>query len=242
MYSIFRKEVNSFLNSLIAYIVIGVFLMATGLLIWVFPETNVLDYGYADLGVLFSFAPYVFMFLIPAITMRMFAEEKKTGTLELLYTRPISNWDIIMGKFFAGFFLVFFSILPTFLYYFSIYYLGNPVGNIDTAGVMGSYLGLLLLGGVFTAVGVMASSFTENQIVAFILAVFICFILYSGFSSLAAINPWASSAILVEQLGIVYHYSIMSKGLLDLRNIIYFLSIAGFMIAVTHFNLERRKW
>lgn len=242
MYSIFRKEVNSFLNSLIAYIVIGVFLVATGLLIWVFPETNVLDYGYADLGVLFSFAPYVFMFLIPAITMRMFAEEKKTGTLELLYTRPISNWDIIMGKFLAGFFLVFFSILPTLLYYVSIYYLGNPVGNIDTAGVMGSYIGLLLLGGVFTAVGIMASSFTENQIVAFILAVFICFILYSGFNSLAAINPWAATALLIEQLGIVYHYSILSKGLLDFRNILYFVSIAGFMLAITQFNLERRKW
>jgi ABC-2 type transport system permease protein len=159
---ILLKEINTFLNSLIAYIIIAIFLTGIGLLLWVFPETSVLEYGYADMGSFFSLCPYIFMFLIPAITMRMFSEEKRGGTLELLLTRPIRDIDIILGKYLAGVFLVAFSILPTILYYITISYLGNPSGNIDTAAVIGSYFGLFLLGAVFTSIGIFSSSFTEK--------------------------------------------------------------------------------
>ena len=242
MLQVLKKEINSFLNSLIAYVVISVFLLSIGLLTWVFPETSVLEYGFAAMDTLFSFGPYVFMFLIPAITMRMFAEEKKSGTLELLLTQPLTEWQIILGKYFSGFLLVIFSLLPTLVYYFSLYRLGNPVGNIDTAGVAGSYVGLVLLGGVFTAIGLFASSISENQIVAFIIAVFLCFILYSGLGSLAAIDVWGRFSLALEQLGILYHYNSLSKGLLDSRNLIYFLSVAIVMLMLTHLILKSRKW
>lgn len=242
MLQVLKKEFNSFLNSLIAYVVISVFLLSIGLLTWVFPETSVLEYGFASMDTLFSFGPYVFMFLIPAITMRMFAEEKKSGTLELLLTQPLTEWNIILGKYFSGFLLVIFSLLPTIIYYFSLYQLGNPVGNIDTAGVAGSYIGLVLLGGVFTAIGLFASSISENQIVAFIVAVFLSFILYSGFGSLAAIDVWGRFSLALEQLGILYHYNSLSKGLLDSRNLIYFFSVAVVMLMLTHLILKSRKW
>ncbi|GAA0893207.1 gliding motility-associated ABC transporter permease subunit GldF [Fulvivirga kasyanovii] len=242
MIQVFVKELNSFLNSLIAYIVISVFLTGIGLLMWVFPETSVLEYGYADMETLFSLGPYVFMFLIPAITMRMFAEEKKAGTIELLITKPLTDWEIIFGKYLSGFALVVFSIIPTLIYYWSVYQLGNPVGNIDTAGVMGSYIGLILLGGVFTAIGIFSSAISTNQIVSFIIAVFFCFIVYSGFESIAAINDWGSFSSFIEQLGILYHYDAMSKGLVDTRDVIYFLSVIAVMLLSTKLILSSRKW
>ncbi len=242
MLQVLKKEINVFLNSLIAYIIIAVFLTGIGLLMWVFPETNVLNYGYADMSTLFSLGPYVFMFLIPAITMRMFSEEKKGGTLELLLTKPIKDADIILGKYFAGLLLVIFAVLPTLIYYFTIRYLGNPPGNIDSAGTMGSYIGLILLGAVFTAIGVFSSSFTENQVIAFIVAVFLCFIIYSGFNSMAGMGLWGKHAYFIEQLGILYHYNSMSKGLIDSRDLIYFLSVIGIMLLLTKVILESRKW
>ncbi|MGK7393750.1 MAG: gliding motility-associated ABC transporter permease subunit GldF [Candidatus Cyclobacteriaceae bacterium M3_2C_046] len=242
MLQVLRKEVSSFLNSLIAYIVIGVFLTGIGLLMWVFPETSLLEYGYADMDTLFNLGPYVFMFLIPAITMRAFAEEKKTGTMELLLTQPLTDWQIIMGKYLAGFLLVLFALIPTLVYYFSVYQLGNPVGNVDTAGVVGSYIGLALLGGVFTSIGIFSSSLTENQIIAFIIAVFLSFILYNGFTSLASIDVWGQFSFWLEQLGILYHYNSMSKGLLDSRDILYFLSMIFIMLFLTHLILKSRKW
>jgi ABC-2 type transport system permease protein len=242
MIHILSKEFNSFLNSLIAYVVIGVFLTSMGLLVWVFPETSVLDSGYADLNVLFSLAPYVFIFLIPAITMRSFSEEKKGGTMELLLTKPLTDWDILLGKFFACLLLVAFALLPTILYYFSLSLLGNPAGNIDTPGVIGSYLGLILLASVFCAVGVLASSITPNQIVSFILAAFICFILFSGFDSLSTLIPEAPKALIARQFGILYHYESMSRGLLDSRDVIYFLSTTWLILFVTRINLGARSW
>jgi ABC-2 type transport system permease protein len=242
MYQILRKEVRGFLNSLIAYIVIAVFLTGIGLMMWVFPETNVMDYGFADMDTLFSFGPYVFMFLIPAITMRMLAEEKKSGTMELLLTRPLTDFQIIMGKFLAGWLLVLVALIPTLIYYYSVYQLGNPVGNIDTAGVAGSYIGLILLGGVFTSIGILASALSENQIVAFIIAVFLCFIFYTGFNSLAQIDVWGTSSYVLEQLGILYHYTAMSKGLIDSRNLVYFFSVMALMLLLTNIILESRKW
>ena len=242
MIQVLVKELNSFLNSLIAYIVICVFLTGIGLLTWVFPDTSVLDYGYADMETLFTLGPYVFMFLIPAITMRMFAEEKKAGTIELLLTKPLTDWQIILGKYFSGFLLVVFAILPTTIYYYSVYQLGDPIGNIDTAGVIGSYIGLILLGGVFTSIGIFSSLITSNQIVSFILAVFLCFIVYSGFASIAAIDVWGELSLFWEQLGILYHYDAMSKGLLDTRNIIYFMSVITFMLLLTKLILGSRRW
>lgn len=242
MKEIFFKEVNAFLSSLIAYIVLSVFLIGVGLLVWVFPETSVLNYGYADLETLFSFGPYVLLFLIPAITMRLFAEERKAGTMELLFTRPLTDWQIILGKYFSSLFLLLLALLPTLLYYYSIYELGNPAGNIDTAGFAGSYLGLFLLGAVFAAIGVFASSLTENQIVAFLVALFLCFILYTGFASLAALDMWGTAAFIVQQLGIVYHYDALSRGLIDSRNLVYFLSVIFLMLSFTKLVLSSRKW
>lgn len=242
MLRILSKEINSYLNSLIAYIVISVFLTGIGLLMWVFPETNVLDYGFADMETLFSFSPYVFLFLIPAVTMKLFAEEKKTGTLELLFTQPVTDFQIILAKYLAGLIIVIFALIPTLIYYFSIYKLGQTQGNIDTAGVIGSYIGLLLLAGVFTAIGVFASSITENQIVAFIIAVFLCFFFYSGFGSMAAIDVWGSGSNLLDQLGLLYHYSALSKGLIDARNVVYLLSLTVAMLLLTQVIVSSRKW
>jgi len=242
MRSIFLKEFNSFLNSLIAYIVIAIFLTAVGLFTWVFPSFNVLDTGYADLNTLFNITPLIYLFLIPAITMRTFAEERKGGTLELIFTKPLSDYQIIIGKWLACWALVLVSLIPTLIYYFSIYNLGIPKGNIDTASVFGSYLGLLLVGGVFCSIGVFASTLTDNQLVAFVIAMFLCFFLYLGFDFIAAINVWGSWAVLVSRLGISYNFQGLAKGLVDSRNIIYFISIMAIMLQATKFSLDSRKW
>ncbi|MEX2235167.1 MAG: gliding motility-associated ABC transporter permease subunit GldF [Cyclobacteriaceae bacterium] len=242
MIQVLSKEFNSFLNSLIAYVVIGVFLTGIGLLMWVFPETSVMEYGYADMETLFSLGPYVFVFLIPAITMRSFAEEAKGGTLELLLTKPLSDWDIILGKFFACFFLVVLSLVPTLIYYFSVYALGNPVGNIDTPGVTGSYLGLVLLGAVFCAIGIFASSITHNQIVSFILAAFLCYLLFAGFDSLSLLNVWSANSLFIRELGLLHHYDALSRGLIDSRNLVYFGTVITGMLLITRIVLGARSW
>jgi ABC-2 type transport system permease protein len=242
MIQVLSKEFNSFLNSLIAYVVIGVFLTGIGLLMWVFPETSVLEYGYADMETLFSLGPYVFIFLIPAITMRSFAEEAKGGTLELLLTKPLSDWDIILGKFLACFLLVLLSLVPTIIYYFSVYSLGNPPGNIDTPGVMGSYIGLLLLGAVFCSIGIFSSSLTNNQIVSFIIAAFLCYLFFAGFESLSLVNVWSEYALFVKELGLLYHYDALSRGLIDSRNLVYFGSVITIMLLITRIILGARSW
>jgi len=206
----------------------------------VFPETSVLDYGFADLDTLFSMGPYVFIFLIPAITMKSFAEEKKMGTLELLLTKPLSDWNVVVGKFSAAWALVFLALLPTAIYYYSVYRLGNPVGNIDTAGVIGSYLGLALLAMVFCAIGLLASAVTSNQIVSFILAAFLCFIIYTGLESLSSLG--ANAALIIKQVGILYHYESLSKGLIDSRDVIYFLSATGIFLLATKVVISSRQW
>ncbi|MBS1487069.1 MAG: gliding motility-associated ABC transporter permease subunit GldF [Bacteroidetes bacterium] len=240
MIRIFAKEFNSYLNSLIAYLVISVFLTGIGLLLWVFPETSVLQYGFADMSTLFTMAPYVFIFLIPAITMKSFAEEKKMGTLELLLTKPLTDWGIVLGKFFASFALTLVALIPTAIYYFSIYQLGNPVGNVDTAGVIGSYIGLSLLAAVFCSFGICASTLTTNQIVSFILAAFFCFIFYTGFDSLAALA--GNDSLLVKQWGVLYHYEALSKGLIDSRDVIYFISVTGLALLCAKTVIGSRQW
>jgi len=242
MLAVFVKEINSFLNSLIAYIVIGVFLTSIGLLMWVFPESSILEYGYSDMSTLFNLGPYVFMFLIPAITMRFFSEEKRTGTEELLMTKPLTTLQIILGKYLAGFALVVLSILPTLIYFYSVYTLGNPVGNLDISGTVGSYVGLVLLGGVFVAMGIFSSALTDNQVVAFVLAVFLCFVLYSGLSSLATIDVWGGASLLLQEMSLVFHYESLSRGLIDVADIVYFLSVIALMVFFTQHKLDAKKW
>lgn len=242
MIQVLSKEFKSFLSSLIAYVVIGVFLTGIGLLMWVFPETSVLEYGYADMETLFALGPYVFIFLIPAITMRSFAEEVKGGTLELLLTKPLSDWDIILGKFLACFFLFVLAVAPTAIYYLSVYALGNPAGNIDTPGVLGSYAGLVLLGAVFCAIGIFASSVSQNQIVSFIIAAFLCYFLFAGFESLSLINVWSERALFIRELGLLYHYEALSKGLIDSRNLVYFGSEIALMLLITRIIVGARSW
>jgi ABC-2 type transport system permease protein len=242
MYAILKKEFNGFLNTLIAYIVIMVFLVAIGMFMWVFPETNVLDYGFADMQTLFNMAPWLFLFLIPAITMRTFAEEKREGTIELLLTKPISDLQLILGKYFAALLLALFALIPTLLYYYTVYELGNPQGNVDSAAVIGSYLGLIFLAGVFTAIGVFASSVSDNQIISFVIAIFLCYIIYAGFELIASIPVWGGNSYFISQLGIAYHYTAISKGLIDSRDVIYFLSVIAIMILSTKLVLSSRKW
>ncbi len=242
MIAIYLREINSFLSSLIAYLVIGVFLLITGLFLWVFPQSSILNTGFSNMDSLFLIAPYVFLFLIPAITMRAFAEEKKSGTIEFLLTKPVSDYQIIIAKYLANLTLVLFSIAPTLIYYYSVYQLGNPVGNIDSAGIAGSYIGLIFLCAVFTSIGIFASSLTQNQITAFVLAVFLSFLIFEGFQSLSEINVWGKVSVIISKLGIAHHYNSMSKGLIDSRDLLYFISVIVLMLSGTKLILDSRKW
>jgi ABC-2 type transport system permease protein len=239
MFNIFWKEISEYLSSLIAYVVIGVFLTALGLLMWVFPETNVLDYGYADMGTLFTMSPFVLMFLIPAVTMKMFSEELKTGSFEILAVKPVSIYDIVFGKYLASWSISIIAILPTGVYFFSLYQLANPKGNIDIAGVTGSYIGLILLASVFTAIGLLASSLTKNQVISFVLAAFLSFLLFTGINSLANINVWSDLSLILAGLSIEQHYNSLSRGVLDSRDILYLLSLNAVLLFFTSLNL---KW
>jgi ABC-2 type transport system permease protein len=238
--TILKKEITSYLSSMVAYVTIGVFLLVLGLFLWVFPESSILEYGYAGLDSLFSTAPYLFMFLIPAITMRSLAEERKEGTFELLATRPLTDWQIVLGKYFACLLLVLFALLPTLVYYYSVYNLGNPQGNIDTGAVIGSYIGLFLLGGAFVSIGLFASSITSNQIIAFTVAVFLCFIAFSGLDSLSTLLSLQNLGL--QSFGINQHYQSISRGVLDTRDLVYFLSFIGLFLVLTKTIVGGRKW
>ena len=242
MYTIFSKDFTDFFNSLVAYITIGVFLIVTGLFLWVFPESSILEYGYASLESLFSIAPYIFMFLIPAITMRSLAEEKKEGTFELLVTRPLTDWQIVLGKYFAALLIIALALLPTLIYYISVYQLGIVKGNVDSGAVIGSYIGLFLLGACFTAIGIFASSISRNQIIAFIIAVFLCFFAFSGLDSISQLLSLQNYNTLITGLGINEHYQSVSRGVLDTRDLIYFLSFIALFLLITKTILGGRKW
>lgn len=242
MISIFRKEISSFFSSLMAYIVIGIFLVITGLFLWVFRDTSILDYNYAGLDQLFAIAPIIFMFLIPAITMRSLAEEYQQGTVELLFTKPLSASQILLGKYFANWILAILAILPTLIYYYSVYQLGSPIGNIDTGAVIGSYIGLFFLAGGFVAIGMLASSLTQNQIVAFLLAVFLCFMMHWSFDYLSKLSIFFGSTDgLVEKIGISYHYRNISKGLIETRDVVYFISVIVFFLWASIVSLNSRR-
>ncbi len=246
MFTLYLKEIRSFLSSLIGFITIAVFVTMIGLFMWVIPADgggyNILDNGFANIDPLFVIAPWVYLFLIPAITMRTFSEEKKTGTIELLLTRPLSDMQIVMAKYLAGFTLVVVSLLPTLIYYYSVHMLGAPKGNIDTGGMWGSYAGLLFLGAGFVSIGVFASSVAENQVIAFIIALLLCFFAYIGFEFIAGSGLFGKYDAFFKSLGINDHYVSMSRGVLDTRDILYFLSTITLFNILTKIVLQSRKW
>jgi ABC-2 type transport system permease protein len=243
MFTLLKKEVRGFLSSLIGYIVIMVFLLINGLFLWVFAsDFNILDFGFASLEGLFMMAPFVFLFLIPAITMRSFADEHRSGTIEFLLTKPITDLQIIMAKYLAGVILVIFSLLPTLVYFYSVYQLGMPKGNIDTGGMWGSYIGLLFLGAAFVSIGLFASSLSDNTIVSFIIAVFMCLFVYVGFDFIHSLDLFGQFDLFIKSLGINTHYISMSRGVIDTRDVVYFLSLIAFFVLLTRLSIESRKW
>jgi len=242
MYAVFKRELFSLLNSLMAYMTIGVFLLALGLLLWVFPDTSMLEYGYAELNGFFSLAPFLFMFLIPAITMRSFAEERREGTYILLATRPLTVWQIVLAKYFSCLVLVLFALLPTLIYYYTIAQLGFPKGNVDGGAVAGAYIGLLLLGSCFAAIGVFASAITKNQVVAFAIAVFSCFISYNGFEALSKLFTLQFAEGILLGLSVNEHYQSIGRGVLDTRDLVYFISFTAVFLGLTKLLIGGRKW
>ena len=243
MYALFIKEVKGFLNSLTGYIVMGVFLVMTSLFLWVFPtQDNILIRGFADLNGLFQIAPVVFLFLIPAITMRSFAEESKTGTIELLFTYPLSDMKIVLAKFLSAVFLMVISILPTLIYFVTVYLLGYPQGNIDMGAMWGSYLGLLFLGSSFAAIGIFVSSMTDNQIVAFVFSILLCFLLWLSFDFIYSFHIFGKFGLVLKNLGISQHYASISRGVIDSRDMVYFLSVIALFLYMARLRLKSRNW
>ena len=243
MFTLIKREISSFFSSIIGYIVIIVFLVTNFLFIWAIPgEFNVLSNGYSDVSTLFFIAPWLFLFLVPAVTMRLFAEEKRLGTIELLLTRPLSDLQIVFAKYIAGLALVLFSLLPTITYYVSVYLLGDPVGNIDSGGFWGSYIGLFFLAGIYVSIGVFASSLTKNQVVSFIFSIVLCFVFYVGFDTISKMGMFSSIENVIVGLGITDHYQSMSRGVLDSRDVLYFLGVITIFIFGTKLVLESRKW
>ena len=234
MYSILKKEVNSFFSSPIAYLVIGVFLLVNGLFLWVFKDNfNVLNAGFADLNSFFYLTPWLFLFLIPAITMKSFADELNSGTIEILKTKPVTDWQIVLAKFFASLLLVCVALIPTLTYVYTVYVLGNPVGNLDIGSTVGSYLGLLFLAATYTSIGLFTSTLSKNQIVAFILSVFITFILFYGFDAVSS-----TLGNTIQQFGINEHFKSISRGVVDTRDVIYFCSVIFLFLFITKQQLK----
>jgi ABC-2 type transport system permease protein len=239
MLSILKKELNLFFASPIAYLVIGIFLLINGLFLWIFKgDFNILNAGFADLNSLFLISPWFFMFLIPATTMRSFSDEIRLGTLEILKTKPISNWEIVMGKFFGSFILVILALIPTISYIYTVIQLGNPIGNIDFGSTLGSYLGLLFLASSFTAIGLFTSTLSNNQIVAFIIGVALSFFMFYGFEAIADLLNDKNYNI--ENLGMTSHFKSISRGVIDTRDLIYFMSITFFFLFLTKLKIDQK--
>lgn len=243
MLAIFKRELTSFFSSPIGYLVIGLFLVLNGVFLWVFKGPfNIFEYGFADLSKLFLLAPWVFLFLIPAISMRSFSEERKLGTLELLFIKPVSIWHTVIGKFMGTLVLALIAIVPTLLYVFAISALGSTVGNLDIGLVWGSYFGLLFLVASYTAIGLFASAITDNQIVAFLIGVLLCFALYYGFEAVGTLFSAGNTALFIEQFGMKSHFESVASGVVNTKDLIYFISLAIFFLYMTVYhlsNLER---
>ena len=236
MFAILKKEINSFFASPIGYLVIGLFLVVSGLFIWLFKgDFNILESGFADMTPFFLLAPWILIFLVPAVTMRSFSDEKKQGTLELLVTKPLSHLQIVLGKYFGALLLIILALLPTLLYILAIDNLKLDGTILDYGSIIGSYLGLLFLVAAYAAIGLFASTLSDNQIVAFLIAVFLCFFFYFGFEGLSNV-----SALPIEQFGMEAHYNSISRGILDTRDLVYFVSISVFFIVITQFNIQKK--
>ena len=243
MLSLLKKEINGFFSNALGYLVIVVFLALNGIFLWLYPGGfNLLNSGYSNIDGLFLISPWMFMLLIPAITMRMFADEKKAGTIELLLTRPFTDFQIVLAKYLSAVILVVFSILPTLVYFYSIYQLGNPTGNIDTGATIGSYIGLLFLGAGYAAIGLFSSSITDNPVVSFIVSILICFLLYFGFDQLAGLEFVGGNDLFILKLGMNEHYASMSRGVIALDDAVYFLTIITLFLTATRMVLQSRKW
>ncbi|MFT5859938.1 MAG: ABC-2 type transport system permease protein [Flavobacteriaceae bacterium] len=234
MRALYIKEIRSFLSSIIGYVFILIFLITSGLFHWIISsgdlQTNLLEGTEADMIPFFNLAPVIFLVLIPAITMRSIAEERRTGTIELLFTRPISDLKILLAKYFAGVTLLIVALIPTLIYYISMYNLGSPVGIIDGGATFTSYMGLILLGATFVAIGIFASTLTSSQIVAFILAMFLCWLFYTGLDLLGSFSLMGSFDSIIKSAGMTYHYDGIKRGVVDSKNVIYFLSMITLFI------------
>ncbi|WP_289062529.1 gliding motility-associated ABC transporter permease subunit GldF [uncultured Zobellia sp.] len=239
MLAIFKREIQSFFTSPIGYLVIGLFLTLNGLFLWVFKGPfNIFDYGFADLSNFFLLAPWVFLFLIPAITMKSFSEEKKLGTLELLFIKPLSIWQTVLGKFFGTLTLGIIALVPTLLYVLTISQLGTTVGNLDTGLVIGSYFGTLFLMSCYTAIGLFTSTLSENQIVAFIMGLILCFLFYYGFEGLSTIFGSGDTSVSIASLGMKHHFESVARGVLDTRDLVYFITLTLFFLFLTVVQLK----
>lgn len=239
MFAICKKELRQFLGNLTGYLAIIIFLLLSSLFLFVFPDSNLFDAGYATLDAFFEMAPWILLLIVPAITMRSFSDEFKAGTYEILVTRPLSKWQIASGKYFSSLIIVAIAILPTLVYVFTIRDLST--GGIDTGGIAGSYIGLFFLAASFTAIGICCSSFTNNAVIAFLVAAFLCFLLYSGFNAISRIGALQGGwDYAIEMLGMDFHYRSLSRGALDSRDIIYFLSCIGLFLFITHKKLQGR--
>ena len=243
MKSLLLKEINVFFSGVIGYLVIIVFLALNGIFLWLFPgQFNLLNSGYANIDGLFLISPWMLMLLIPAITMRMFADEKKSGTIELLMTRPFTDFQIVFAKYLSAVALVIFALIPTLIYFYTMHLLGNPIGNIDTGGTFGSYIGLIFLGASYAAIGLFTSSLTDNQVISFILSLLLCFFFYFGFDHLAGLDFFGNADLIILNLGMNEHYSSMSRGVVNARDAVYFLSIISIFLLATRTILKSRKW
>ncbi|MBX3240550.1 MAG: gliding motility-associated ABC transporter permease subunit GldF [Chitinophagaceae bacterium] len=239
MFAICKKELRQFLGNFTGYLVIIVFLLLCSLFLFVFPETNIFDAGYATLDQFFELAPWILLLLIPAITMRSFSEEFKAGTYEILVTRPLSRWQIILGKYFSSLLIVIIALLPTIVYVITIDRLST--GGIDTGGITGSYIGLLFLAAAFTAIGLCCSAFTGNAVVSFLVSAFACFLLYIAFNAISKIPSFQGGLdYIIEMIGIDFHYRSISRGAVDSRDIIYFLSVIVLFLFITNKKLLTR--
>ena len=243
MFAIFKKEIIGFFSSLTGYIVIAVYLLVNSLFMWIFPGSwNIFDNGYAGLETLFFLSPWIFLFLVPAVTMKMFADEKRLGTIELIFSRPVTEREIIWGKYLASVALVLLALLPGIIYYISVSRLGEIPGNLDKGGTIGAYIGLFFLASIYAAIGIFASSLTDNQVIAFIFAVFLCFVMYMGLDSIAYLPGLKTMDEFIIRLGINEHYKSISRGVIDIKDVVYFLAAVGIINESTRLTLLSRKW
>jgi len=242
MIALFKKEISVFFSTLIGCLIIGGFLLVNGILLWSdFSKLNILDYGYADMDIFFEISPLLFLLFIPAVSMRVFTKEYANGTMEILVTKPITSFQIVLGKFLSVFSLVLFAIIPTLIYVISIYYIGESIGNLDLAGILGSYFGLILLCALFSSISIYASSIASNQIISFILAILLNTLFYFGFDVLSEFSFLQNIDLIIQQIGVSVHYEIMSKGLLRFSDIIYFLSCTFLFIKLTELVIIKKK-